>query len=181
MSDTSPHLPSFETVFEQTYAELRRLARSQRRRQGGGGTLNTTGLVHEAFLKLSGSEAAQVKDRGHFFALSARAMRQILVDYARRQMRHKRGGGWIDAGIDPDQLAGSNQSETVLAVHDALARLDEIDPRLTRVAECRYFAGLTEAETAEALDVSVSTVQRTWRIVKDHLAKELARPGAAVV
>lgn len=176
---TDPHSQppgpiDFEQVFEQTYAELRRLARSHRRRLGGRGTLNTTGLVHEAYLKLSAGGVNAINDRGHFFALSARAMRQILVDYARQQTRQKRGGGWVDAGIDPDELAVSDQSETVLAVHSALQRLDQIDPRLTRVAECRYFAGFTEAETAEALDVSLSTVQRTWRIVKAHLAKELA-------
>lgn len=159
-------------LFRRVYSELLALARSQRRRLGGGETLDTVGLVHDCYLKLVGGAGVPARDRGHFFALAARAMRHLLVDYARSRARDKRRG--VIATVDPDALGLEEQTETVLAVHQALDRLAEIDPRLVAVTECRYFAGLSVPETAEALGVSVSTVERTWRAVRGYLGEQLA-------
>lgn len=163
---------AFERVFAAVYAELRALARRQRARSRPGGTLSTTVLVHEAFLKLAQGSAVPVADREHFFALAARAMRHLLVDYARSKARSKRRGE--HASLDPEALGTNDDTETVLAVHEALERLAAVDPRLVQVTECRYFAGLSVPETAEALGISVSTVERAWRAVRTYLGAQLA-------
>lgn len=148
---------AFGQLVSLVYADLQRVARGQRRRMGAGETLNTTALVHEAYAKIVDQAGARFADRGHFLAIAAVAMRQILVDHARHRTRDKRGGG---------------------AVH---APLDEVEERIgrdARVVECRYFAGLTEEETAEALEVSVRTVQREWLKARAWLRRELGgAPG----
>lgn len=159
-------------LFRSVYGELLRLARSQRRRLGGGATLDTVGLVHDCYLKLAGADGIPARDRGHFFALAARAMRHLLVDYARSKARSKRRGE--HASLDPEALGTNDDTETVLAVHEALERLAAVDPRLVQVTECRYFAGLSVPETAEALGISVSTVERAWRAVRTYLGAQLA-------
>jgi RNA polymerase sigma factor (TIGR02999 family) len=156
------------------YADLRRLARAQRRRVPVGETLDTTGLVHEAYARLVDRSRASWNDRGHFLAVAAMAMRQILVDYARARHRQKRGGDRRAQTLDDAMIAVERDAEGLLDIDRALARLDSIDPRLVRVVECRFFAGLSEQETAEALGVSLRTVQRDWLRARAALRRELA-------
>jgi RNA polymerase sigma-70 factor, ECF subfamily len=155
------------------YADLQRIARSQRRRIGGGETLNTTALVHEAYAKIVDQAGARFADRGHFLAVAAVAMRQILVDHARHRTRDKRGGGAPHAPLDEMDERVGRDARHILELDMALGRLAAHDPRLARVVECRYFAGLTEEETAEALDISVRTVQREWLKARAWLRTEL--------
>lgn len=159
-------------VFEVVYGELRRLARSQRRRDRSA-TLQTTALVHEAFLKLQGGEAGAGRHRGQFLAVAARAMRHILVDHARSVMREKRGGGAARVELEDGAAAVERDAEQVLAVNQALERLEAIEPRLVRIVECRHFVGLSETETADAVGVSLRTVQRDWRAASLWLRREL--------
>ncbi len=151
------------------YPELRRVARGQRRAVSGSPTLDTTAIVHEAYLKLLGSAQNDWRNRGHFLAVAATAMRQVAVDYARAHRRTKRGGDRVRVELDEAQAAERRQMDEILAVHDALEHLAAEDPRLVQVVECRYFAGMTEPETATALDLSLSSVQRAWRTAKGSL------------
>ncbi|MEZ5421042.1 MAG: sigma-70 family RNA polymerase sigma factor [Vicinamibacterales bacterium] len=155
------------------YDDLRRVARGQLRRRRPGDTLDTTGLVHEAYLRLAEQSGLSLRDRGHFFAVSAMAMRQIVVDHARRRTRLKRGGDKVVVPLDevPDPVAAD--ADRVLAVDNALTALAQVDQRMARVVECRYFGGLTEEETAEALGVSVRTAQREWFKARAWLRAEL--------
>ena len=157
------------------YADLQRIARGQRRRAGGGDTLNTTALVHEAYAKIVDQAGARFADRGHFLAVAAVAMRQILVDHARHRARDKRGGGAPHAPFDEMDERVGRDARHLLDLDLALGRLADHDARLARVVECRYFAGLTEEETAEALDISVRTVQREWLKARAWLREELGR------
>jgi len=165
---------AFDQLVDRIYEDLRRLARRQLGK-GRPGSLDTTGLVNEAYLKLVDQGGAGWKDRSHFFAIASMAMRSIVVDYARRFQSAKRGGGREHVTAD-DQLAElERQIDEVLTVHDALGRLEEIDPRMVRIVEHRYFAGLTEKEAAEALGVSLRTAQRLWKESREWLRGELQR------
>lgn len=160
-------------IFEVVYGELRRIARSRRRKSPT--PLDTTELVHEAYLKLAAGPAKTLaKNRSHFLAVSALAMRHIVVDLARAEQRDKRGGGQHHTGLDEERLAAVNHAERVLAVDQALDRLAQEDARLAAVVECRWFGGLSEPETAEALGVSERTVQRDWRTAKKKLKQALS-------
>jgi RNA polymerase sigma factor (TIGR02999 family) len=165
-------------LFPAFYDELRRLAHRQLANgvADGDRTLNTTALVHEAFLKLGQRDGLAVENRRHFFALVAQAMRQIIVDDARRHMTGKRGGGAVRLAFDENIVAVDGEAERLVALDRALARLDAIDPRLARVVECRFFAGLSESETAEALDMSLRSVQRHWLRARGWLRQELGSP-----
>jgi len=158
------------------YGELRRIAHRQLAGEPDGHTLSTTALVHEAYLRLADQHTAW-GDRAHFFALAARAMRRILVDYARRHRAFRRGAGGqpvaLDAAEDAGLLAGQERAEELLALDEALARLAQLDPRLARVVECRFFGGLSEVETAEALGLSQRTVSRSWTLARGWLFAEL--------
>jgi RNA polymerase sigma factor (TIGR02999 family) len=151
---------AFDDLVRLVYDDLRRLARAQRRRLPGE-MLDTTELVHEAYVRLVDRTPTRWRNRGHFWAVSALAMRQILVDHARRRQRQKRGGGVPHAVLDV-QDAAAHESARLLDLDLALQRLAAVSPRLVRVVECRYFAGLSEEETAEALGVSLRTAQRDW-------------------
>lgn len=160
------------------YGELRKLARSQRRRMGGdSSTLDTTALAHEAYLRLAKSDAS-FEHRGHFYAVMAAAMRQLLVDEARRRSRAKRGGGVRPAALSGDEAAAENRVETILAVDQALERLASVAPRLRSVVECRFFLGLDEIETATALGVTDRTVRRDWLKARALLGVDLGRSGS---
>ncbi|MEO8195626.1 MAG: ECF-type sigma factor [Thermoanaerobaculia bacterium] len=163
------------------YDELRKLARSQRRRLGGGSaTLDTTALAHEAYLRLAKSDG-EYAHRGHFYAVMAAAMRQLLVDEARRRSRQKRGGGERVLTLGDHDLAVDAQIETILVVDTALDRLAAIAPRLRSVVECRFYLGLDELETAAALGVTDRTVRRDWIKARAWLEVELgsATPPAS--
>jgi RNA polymerase sigma factor (TIGR02999 family) len=159
------------------YDQLRRVAHRQLGAEPTGHTLTTTALVHEAYLKLVDQTRAQWQDRAHFFAIAARAMRRILIDYARRHRAARRGGGPdgppTPVSLDTMELSVAERAEALLALDEALDRLAEVDARLAHVVECRFFAGLTEAETATALEVSQRTVAREWALAKGWLYQEL--------
>jgi RNA polymerase sigma factor (TIGR02999 family) len=143
------------------------------RRERAGHTLDTTGLVHEAYLKLVDQSQAEWEDRTHFYGIAARAMRQILIDYARRRMAQKRGGSWERTTLEEDRLAAESPVEDLVALDDALRRLEALNTRYRQVVEYRFFAGLTEEETARALGVTTRTVQRDWATARAWLHKEL--------
>lgn len=164
---------AFDQVMDLVYEDLRRIAHRQLRRARFGETLATTGLVHEAYLKLVDQTRAQFQDRNHFFAITAHAMRQIIVDYARKRFAKKRGGGQVPDTFDEERIAAEREAERILAVDQALEQLKEIDERMLRVVECRFFSGLTEQETADALGMSLRTVQRTWMRARAWLKETL--------
>ena len=157
------------------YDELRRFARLHLRRYGPNQSMDTTGLVHEAYLKLVDQTRTTWRDRGHFYAVCALAMRQILVDRARHRRRLKRGGAVAPLPLhEVVEPAARGKDEELLQLDLLLQRLAAVDERLARVVECRYFAGLTEEETAEALGVSVRTAQREWFKARAWLREQLA-------
>jgi RNA polymerase sigma factor (TIGR02999 family) len=158
-SDTQTAL---DQVVALTYQELRTIAHRRLTGRGGGGTLSTTALVHEAYLKLVDQSRAGWQDRAHFLALASLAMRHVLVDRARERRALKRGGTRRQITLDDDALATEEQPEVLLQLNDALDRLSAVEPRLARVLECRFFGGLTEQETGEALGLTTRTVQRDW-------------------
>ena len=161
------------------YDDLRRVARGHLRREGPGHTLQPTALVHEVFLRLVDVDRMTVKSRTHFFALSARLMRQILVDHARRRQAGKRGGGATVIGLNEAAGAAaptSTSSVDVLALDEALDALSSFDDRQCRVVELRFFAGLNIPEAADALGVSTATVEREWAMAKAWLHQRLSTP-----
>ncbi|MEO1366915.1 MAG: ECF-type sigma factor [Acidobacteriota bacterium] len=166
---------AFEQLVDRVYSDLKVLARRQLRRGRRSDTMGTTAVVNEAFLKLSADERAAWRDRSHFFAVAATAMRQILVDHARWHTRAKRGGRDKPVALDDveNALGVSREAEKLLALDAALERLASAEVQAARVLECRYFLGLSEAETAAALEISERTVQRAWRRAKTFLADEL--------
>jgi RNA polymerase sigma factor (TIGR02999 family) len=163
-----------DRLFAAVYDELRRAAHHALLRERPGHTLGTTGLVHETYFKLVDQSRVEWQDRGHFFGVAARAMRQILVDYARRRGALKRGGRVDVMALEEGLVAAGERAEAFLAVDDALTRLAAHDAGMAQVVECRFFAGLTEEETAEATGTSLRTVQRQWRRAKAWLYQELA-------
>ena len=171
---------AFSRIVGQLYDELRAVARGQRRRLGASDTVNTTAVVHEAYAKLAGREAApDYTDRAHFFRVAARAMRDVIVDHARAQSAAKRGGRGRPLPLDAPAVRGAAGApavdlDAVLSVHDAMERLAELDAETARVAELRYFAGLTNEQTGEALALSVATVKRRWTMARAWLSRELA-------
>lgn len=175
--ETHPGLA--EELLPLVYQELRSIARRERRRLSGGETLATTALVNEVYLRLSGrlSGKPRFASRGDFLRIAAVAMRRILVDRVRAQMATKRGGGAGAVPLDDDiaDVAdfGVEDGQMVADVHDALGRLGALNPRLVQVVECRFFAGYSEQQTAEALDSSLRTVQRDWALARAWLKKEV--------
>jgi RNA polymerase sigma factor (TIGR02999 family) len=160
------------------YSELRAIASRHMRSERASHTLQTTALVHEAFLRLVDQHSTTWQNRSHFLSVAARAMRRILVDHARRRQAHKRGGG--EAAISLDQVAGevagaSGHPLDVAAVDDALVRLAELDARQAQTVELRFFGGLSVEETAEVVGISPATVKRDWQFAKAWLMRELGR------
>ncbi len=171
-------LAARDRLYEAVYGELRRLARVQLSK-GSRGDLNTTEVVHEAYLKMFDRGQIRANDRQHFFALSSRVMRQILVDHFRASAAQRRGGANQPVTLDRDPKArGADGGELILAVHEALARLEELHPRLAAVVEYRFFGGWSQSEIAEALDVTRKTVGRDWRAARAWLANTLEKRTA---
>ncbi|MFW6079699.1 MAG: ECF-type sigma factor [Gemmatimonadota bacterium] len=176
---------AFDQAYALVYDELHELAHGQRSRWRGDETLNTTALVHEAYLKLADWTRPRWRSRRHFLAVAARAMRQILVNYAERRRAAKRGGDLerVDGAEERAAVESGafslEAAEEILALHAALERLEEVDERQCRVVECRFFADLTIPETAEALGVSPATVKRDWRLASAWLYRELEGKAAA--
>jgi RNA polymerase sigma-70 factor, ECF subfamily len=153
---------AFEALVELLYDDLRRMARRSLRWQGDQLTLDTSGLVHEAFLRLTDQTRLAWDDRGHFLAVYATVMHRVLVDMARRRHAAKRGGEQRRITLNESHLQIAAQADELLALDEALARLADLSPRLVQVVECRFFAGLTEQDTALALQVTERTVRRDW-------------------
>ena len=169
------NLPAAHVLFPQVYFELKRLARSRLAASGRSVMLDTTGLVHESFLRLQGAGKVAFSDRDHFMAYAASAMRSVVVDYLRRKLADRRGGAeHLTLNTDlGEQLAASD--EEILEVNEALEALRQVNERLVRVVEMRYFAGLSDEDIARALDVSVKTVGRDWVKARALLAGMLGR------
>jgi RNA polymerase sigma factor (TIGR02999 family) len=162
-----------DALYRLVYSELHKLAAAQRRRWGGNQTMGTTALVHEAYLKLGDGKGQDWEGRRHFFGTAAMAMRHVLVSYARAARADKRGGGVPAVEMDLELVADPVVMSDVLALHDALERLEALEPRWARVVECRVFAGMSITETADALDVSAATVKRDWTFASAWLYREL--------
>ena len=162
-----------DELFDLIYSELRRLADSYMRRQPSNHTLQPTALVHEAYLRLMGSPEPSWNDRAHFLTAAARAMRSILVDFARRRAAIKRGGGRARITFLEEAHAGMHPADEILAVHEALEKLETIDEKGSRVVELRFFGGLTVQETARVLDVSEPTIYRIWQHARAWLYREI--------
>ena len=156
------------------YDELHRLARRQLRREAEGHTLSSVALVHEAYLRLVHQTRGEWRDRAHFMAIASTAMRRILVDHARRHGALRRGGGASRVPFESlDALAAEDRAELLVDLDEALSRLAALDERQARVVECRFFGGLTEEETAEALGISLRTARRDWAKARSWLFGEL--------
>ena len=171
-----------DVLFGRVYEELRKRARGQRKRWKGDPILQTTALVNEAYFKLVGQNDRSWENRSHFFAVSAMAMRQVLIDRARRKRAEKRGGDAPRLSLEElreklgrEAAMSEEDAEAILILDDALQQLEEEHPRAARGVECRFFAGMTIEETAEALDVSTATVSRDWKQAKAWLYREMRR------
>jgi RNA polymerase sigma factor (TIGR02999 family) len=166
-------------LFPLIYGELRALARRQRQRWRGDSTLNTTALVHEAYVKLVDQKRLDAASRPHFFAVAAKAMRHILCNYARDRRRKKRGGdiqrlSLEELGAMPQQLTFSEEHATILMALDAALReLEEMDQRLSDIVECRFFGAMSIEDTAAALDLSPATVKRHWALARSWLYRKM--------
>ena len=179
---------AFEELLPLVYEELHELAHRQRRRWEGNETLNTTALIHEAYLRLADQTAPQWESRPHFLAVASTAMRQVLVDYARRKRAAKRNGARrqvpleeVEATLRDGGDLPEAQSEAIIAVEESLRRLERADPTNGRIVECRFFGGMTVEDTAEALGISPATVKRRWALAQAWLYRDLkqARGGTA--
>jgi RNA polymerase sigma factor (TIGR02999 family) len=175
---------ALEQVYELVYMELRRIAAARLQAERDGHTLQPTALVNEAYMKLAASPGAGIQDRSHFLSVAARAMRQVLVDHARRRDAAKRGAGVAPATLTGRRLASPDQSrlesDELLALDAALDRLDAMDSRLRQVVELRFFGGLTDTEVGEVLGVTRRTVQRDWTRARAWLYGELYSDAASV-
>jgi RNA polymerase sigma factor (TIGR02999 family) len=160
-------------LFPHIYDELRRLAHRQLQNEPGGQTLNTTALVHEAYIRLIDQTRVQWSGRAHFMAIAATAMRRILIDRARRHRSDKRGGRLQRVPLEAVQLAAEDRADVLLALDDALERLKQLDGRQAQVVECRFFGGMTEEETAEALGIGLRTAKRDWAKARSWLYQEI--------
>lgn len=164
---------ALDEVLPIVYEEMRQMAHHRMRGERSDHTLNTTALVHEAYLKLIRFDRLNWQSRTHFFAIASQVMRNVLVDYAVKQKAQKRGGNWDRVTLHDGDAKTEVDLSDVVAVHHALERLAEVDKRQVRVVECRFFGGLTMQETAEALDISPATVGRDWKMARAWLNREL--------
>ncbi len=165
---------SLDKLMPVVYDELRRQAARYLRREQAGHTLQTTALIHEAYMRLVDQRNVQWQNRAHFFGIAAQMMRRILVDHARTKKRAKRGGSNIKVSLDDATVAVKGQDLDVVALDEALNRLAKIDEQQSRVVELRFFSGLTVEETAEVMGISPATVKRDWSMAKAWLHRELS-------
>lgn len=166
---------ALDEVFQTVYPRLRQLAHSRRRGWHGNSTLDTTALIHEAYVKLASSGSSTFKNRGHFFAVAAQAMRQVLINYAEKKSAAKRGGGAAHVTLHDSDIVGDSALDELLSLNDALERLEEMSPRQARVVECLFFGGYSVDETAEALETSPATVKRDWAAARAWLYREIQK------
>lgn len=167
---------ALDALLPQIYDELRRMAHHRLRGERDDHTLNTTGLVHEAYMKLVRLDRMDWQSRAHFFAIASQVMRNILVDYAVRRKAQKRGGDRDRVTFHDADVAAETPLDDLVALHQALEELEALDKRQARVVECRFFGGLTIDETAEALGISPATVSRDWAMARAWLNRTLSNP-----
>jgi RNA polymerase sigma factor (TIGR02999 family) len=167
-------------LFPLIYEELRNMAHGQRKYWQGDHTLNTTALVHEAYLKLIDQKGASWSSRAHFYSVAAKAMRHILINYAKYRRRKKRGGDHQKVSLDEQQIVpeglfdlSDERSDRLLALNEALEKLSKFSERQSKIVECRFFGGMSIADTAEALHISPATVKRGWAMAQAWLYKEM--------
>jgi len=177
---------AFDELFPLVYDELHRIAARQRRRWDGDDTLNTSAVVNEAYLKLVDQSAPDWQNRAHFLAVASTAMRQILIDYAKRKRASKRGGGRphlalqdIESALKREEDASGAPDEVLVALDESLVRLQQREPKQARIVECRFFGGMSIEDTAEALGMSVATVKRGWAMAQAWLYRDLKRTAEA--
>lgn len=166
---------ALERVLPMVYDQLRTLARRELRRERPDHTLNPTALVHEAYLKLVRLDRVEWQGRAHFFGACAREMRRILISHARMRTADRRGGGAEHVTLDNALVEARARPSSLVALDDALARLEQVRPRHVRIVECRFFAGMSIEETAEALELSPATVKREWTLARAWLNRELGQ------
>jgi RNA polymerase sigma factor (TIGR02999 family) len=169
-SVTMPEGGAVERMMPLVYEELRRIARRQLRHEGVGHTLNTTALVHEAYLRLAAPSHLDVSGRAEFLSIAAMAMRRVLIDYARQRTAQKRGGVQMRVELDDIEVAADDRAEQLVALDEALTSLAASNPRLARVVDCRFFGGMSQEETALALQLTPRTVRRDWTKARMWLA-----------
>ncbi len=166
---------AMERVVASIYPRLREIAHARRRGWRGDETMDTTALVHEAYLKIARGSEAEYESRGHFFAVVATAMRQVLINYAEMKRAAKRGGGRVSVTLQEGDLIAEESLDEVISLGDALEKLEAIHPRQARVVECLFFGGFEIAETAEAIGISPATVKRDWTAARAWLYLEIER------
>jgi RNA polymerase sigma factor (TIGR02999 family) len=171
---TEPDGATLDEVMPVLYEEIRRLARRELRHEATGHTLSTTALAHEAYLELAAMEKVRWKSRAHFFSVCARVIRHVLVDHALHRKAQKRGGGRAPISLDRADQFGAQAPEGWADLDEALTRLAERFPRQARVVECRFFAGMSVEDTAEALEIAPATVKRDWTLARAWLNRELS-------
>jgi RNA polymerase sigma factor (TIGR02999 family) len=169
---------AFDKLYPLVHDELRRIARRQMSQERPGHTLQATALVNEAYLKLAGQDGLEWHNRAHFYAVCSKVMRHILIDHARAHARDKRGGGAVQVSLDEVAIAFEERAEELVALDEALASLEQLDPRKGEIVQLRYFGGLSLEETAEVLDVSPRTVRREWRRAKAWLYRMISEGKA---
>lgn len=165
-------------LFDAVYHELRIIARAHRNRWRGNETLNTTALIHEAYVKLANGELADYEDRTHFFATASKAMRQILINYAERYAAAKRGGDAVRVTLSENIPVTDDSFDDLLVINELLGQLEENNTRHCRLFECRVFGGMTIDETANALGVSPATVKRDWSLISAWIYREVSQSKA---
>jgi RNA polymerase sigma factor (TIGR02999 family) len=158
------------------YEELHRIAARQMRSEHGDRQLQTTALIHEAYVRLVGGQEIEIQNRGHFFAIASKQMRRILVDAARAEHAQKRGGPAVKVSLDEMRISGGSRGPDLLALDDVLGELEQLDPRASKVVELRYFGGYTDKEVAEALGIALSTVRRDWEFARSWLFDRMNGP-----
>jgi RNA polymerase sigma factor (TIGR02999 family) len=173
LRDRSDPGAAVEGLLPLVYAELRQMADQRLRRENPGHTLSPTALVHEAYIRLVDQTRVQWQDRAHFFAVASQAMRRVLVDHARRHRAARRGGGVRPLALDEVEIPLQERAEVLVALDEALHRLAQVDERLARVVELRFFGGLTEPEAAEVMGVAERTVRRDWVKARAWLLREM--------
>ena len=167
-----------DALFSSVYDELRKIARFQRRRWRGNETLNTTVLIHEAYLKLAGGSIADYRSRSHFFATASKAMRQVLVNYAEKVSAAKRGGNPVRLTLSGNMPVIDDTLDDLLTINQLLIELEKSNSRHSRLFECRVFGGMTNEETAAALEVSTATVKRDWALLSAWIYREMSAARA---
>jgi len=164
---------AIEQILPLVYDELRKISSKYLKDEYRNHTFQTTELVHEAYLKLIGNQKISWQSRAHFFGIAAKTMRQILVDYARKRKAQKRGKGKTKLSLDDAQFVAGESDEQILALDEALKKLENVEERSSKIVELRYFSGLTIEETAELLNISAATVKRDWQFAKAWLYREI--------